>query len=67
MYWEFFKDFFGRQDVKYFLFFSLGCYSLFILLCLFSDVELHKKKLKNNKNKEKLDNQKQNKVSLSEV
>lgn len=67
MYWELFKDFFNRRDVKYFLSFSLGCYFLFIILCLFSDVEIHKKKIKNKKNKEKLESQKQNKVSVSEV
>ena len=67
MYWQLLKDFFGRREVKGFLFFSLGCYVLFILICIFSDVDIHKKKIKNRKNKEKLESQKQNKVSSSEV
>lgn len=67
MYLQILKDFFGRRDVKYFLTFCLSCYVLFILICMFSDVDLHKKKIKDNKNKIKLQNQKQNKVSKSEV
>ena len=67
MYWELLKDFFGRRDVKYFLIFSLSCYALFILICMFSDVDMHKKKIKEKKDKIKLNNQKQKKVSKSEV
>ena len=67
MYWELLKDFFGRKEVKSFLFFSIGCYVLFILLCMFTDIDFHKKKIKNKKNKEKLNSQKQKEVSKSEV
>ena len=67
MYLELLRDFFGRRDVKYFLIFSLSCYALFILICIFSDIDMHKKKIKDKKNKMKLDKQKQNKVSKSEV
>ena len=67
MYWELLKDFFARKEVKRFLFFSIGCYLLFILLFIFSDINLHKKKLKDKKNTEKLNSQKQKEVSKSEV
>ena len=67
MYWQILKDFFGRREVKYFLTFCLSCYVLFILICMFTDVDLHKKNIKEKHDKIKLDNQKQNKVSKSEV
>ena len=67
MYWQLVKDFFSRREIKYFLLFSLVCYILFIILCMFSDVELHKKKKKEKKNNKKLESQKQKVVSKSEV
>ena len=67
MYWQLTKDFFSRREVRYFLIFSLICYVLFISLSMFSDLDFHKKKMKDKKNKIKLDSQKQKQVSKSEV
>lgn len=67
MYWQLTKDFFSRREVRYFLVFSLICYVLFICLSMFSDLDFHKKKMKDKKNKIKLDSQKQKQVSKSEV
>ena len=67
MYWNLIKDFFSKKEVKYFLSFCLICYVLFMCLCMFIDVDFHKKKIKDKKNLEKLKSQKQNKVSNSEV
>ena len=67
MYLQLLKDFVGRNDVKYFLIFSLICYMSFIGLSLLSDIDYHKKKKKENKNKIKLASHKQTTVSESEI
>tara|TARA_B100000795_G_C22362681_1_gene273084 strand:+ start:156 stop:359 length:204 start_codon:yes stop_codon:yes gene_type:complete len=67
MYLQIIKDFFGRKDIKYFLIFSLICYSLFIILSMISDIDYHKKNRKKKFNKIKLENQKQTSVSKSEI
>jgi hypothetical protein len=67
MYWDLVKNFFGNPIVKYFLLFSLICYILFLSLSYFSDVDYHKKQKKKLKNSAKLMEQKQQKVSNSEI
>lgn len=66
-YWELTKDFFCKKEVKYFIGICLFFYITFIFLTQYSDIDYHKKKLKEKKNKKKLENSKQKKVSLSEI
>ena len=67
MYWQLVKDFFSRKDVKYILLFCFICFILYISLCMFIDVDFHKRKKKERKNLQKLESQKQKIVSKSEV
>lgn len=67
MYWELVKSFFSRKDVRYTILICFLFFVAYVALSQFSDIEYHRKKRKEQKNKVKLEEQKQKTVSASEI